>query len=79
MNNVSQIFGDRIQYCDDMYGALDEAEALVIVTEWSVFRSPEFEEVKKRMRQAVLFDGRNVYEPAKMKNLGFTYFSIGRP
>lgn len=79
MHNVSQVFGDRIQYCDDMYSALEDADALVIVTEWSVFRSPEFEEVKKRMRQAVIFDGRNVYEPAKMKNMGFTYFSIGRP
>ena len=78
MNHVKHIFGSRIQYGEHMYQILDQADALAIITEWSVFRSPEFDEIKSRMNQAVIFDGRNLYEPEKIKSLGINYFSIGR-
>lgn len=59
--------------------ALDGADALLLVTEWGEFRNPDFEDVKVRMRQPVIFDGRNIYDPARLRALGFTYSSIGRP
>jgi UDPglucose 6-dehydrogenase len=78
MNNVKKLIGDRITYVNDPYETLDNADALLIATEWSVFRTPDFAEVAKRMRSKVIFDGRNLYEPAKMQELGFYYNSIGR-
>ncbi len=78
MNNVRSIFGDRIQYCDDMYEAISEVDALAILTEWSVFRSPEFELMKIKMKFPIIFDGRNVFDPMKVKEAGFEYYSIGR-
>jgi UDPglucose 6-dehydrogenase len=78
MNNVKKLIGDRITYVNDPYEALDNADALLIATEWSVFRTPDFTEVAKRMNSKVIFDGRNLYEPAKMQELGFYYNSIGR-
>jgi len=58
--------------------ALDNADALAINTEWDEFRNPEFDEMKSRLTSPVIFDGRNLYDPAQMKSLGFTYHSIGR-
>jgi len=78
MNNVSKLFGDKIVYAKDQYEALDGVDALLIATEWAVFRTPEFDEMNKRMKAHVIFDGRNLYEPAKMKQLGYYYNSIGR-
>ncbi|MEO6189011.1 MAG: UDP-glucose/GDP-mannose dehydrogenase family protein [Saprospiraceae bacterium] len=78
MNNVRSIIGNRIEFKEDMYDALKDADALAIITEWTVFRSPDFDQMKGLMKNALIFDGRNVYESAKMKNLGFEYFSIGR-
>lgn len=78
MDNVRKIFADRIQYFDDMYDALKDADALAIITEWSVFRSPDFEMMKNKMRNRFIFDGRNVFDPQKMKEEGFDYSSIGR-
>lgn len=78
MNNVKKVVGDKITYAPDEYTALDGADALVIATEWSVFRTPEFDQLARRMKSKVIFDGRNLYDPAKLKELGFYYNSIGR-
>ncbi|MFO1023253.1 MAG: UDP-glucose/GDP-mannose dehydrogenase family protein [Planctomycetales bacterium] len=77
MENVKEIFGDRISYFPRQYDALEGAEALAIVTEWSEFRNPNFETMKQRLRQPVIFDGRNLYEPAAVRKLGFYYSGIG--
>ncbi len=78
MNNVKKVVGDKITYAKDEYAALDGADALLIATEWSVFRTPEFDQLARRMKSKVIFDGRNLYDPAKLKELGFYYNSIGR-
>lgn len=79
MEKVRSLMGDRITLAQDMYEALEGADALVLVTEWSEFRSPDLDLVKKAMRNLLVCDGRNVFEPEKMREQGFTYFSIGRP
>jgi len=76
-NNVRAIFGDRITYWAKQYDALDGADALAIVTEWSEFRNPNFETIRRRMKQPVIFDGRNLYDPVALARLGFTYSGIG--
>ena len=78
MEHVKKIFGDKIVLCKDEYEALENADALLIVTEWPVFRSPEFDKMANLMNHKVVFDGRNLYETDTMKKHGFTYFSIGR-
>jgi UDPglucose 6-dehydrogenase len=78
MDNVKEIFGDRITYCSDPYGAAFNADALAIMTEWNVFRTPNFNTLWHSMSNPVIIDGRNLYEPEEMKNLGFYYDSIGR-
>ncbi len=70
--------GDRIEYASSDMEALDGADALIICTEWSEFRNPDFEEMRARLGQAIVFDGRNVYPPGVMQELGFTYWSVGR-
>ena len=65
-------------FAEHMYEALHDADALVIVTEWNEFRSPDFATIKRLMRQPVIFDGRNIYDPKRMEALGFTYEGIGR-
>jgi len=76
--NVRALYGDQLTYCDRPYGALEQADALAIVTEWNEFRNPDFEVMARLMRQPVIFDGRNLYDPARMASLGFTYHGIGR-
>ena len=76
--NVRQIYGEKLTYCDKQYDALEGAEALAIVTEWNEFRNANFEQMHKLMRSPVIFDGRNLYDPAKMTQLGFAYRSMGR-
>lgn len=78
MNNVKRVLGDKIVYAKDEYDVLNNADALFIATEWSLFRTPEFDEMGKRMSSKVIFDGRNLYDPVKMNELGFYYDSIGR-
>lgn len=78
MENVKNIMGDKITYCEDEYAALDGADALMIMTEWPVFRTPDFDQLSSKLNNKVIFDGRNLYETKHMKDLGFTYFSIGR-
>ncbi len=76
--NVRALYGDRLVYCDRPYGALEGADGLAIVTEWQQFRTPDFEVVRRLLREPVLFDGRNLYDPASLAALGFTYYGIGR-
>lgn len=78
MSNVQHKLGDAIEYAENEYDALDNADALIICTEWSVFRTPDFDELTSRLKSNVIFDGRNLYSTAKMKELGFYYKSIGR-
>jgi UDPglucose 6-dehydrogenase len=76
--NVKEIYGDKLIYCDRPYGALEQADALAIVTEWNEFRNPDFDVMLRLLRQPIIFDGRNLYDPAHMADLGFTYHGIGR-
>jgi UDPglucose 6-dehydrogenase len=78
MENVKAIYGEKLVYGDHPLDVLEGADALAINTEWSEFRNPDFGEMKRRMRGAVIFDGRNLYEPATMRERGFAYHSIGR-
>lgn len=78
MPNVKQIVGDKIDFADSQYDALENADALIIATEWSEFRTPEFEKISSALKNKVIFDGRNVYDRVQMKELGFFYESVGR-
>ena len=68
----------RLSYAESQAGALENADALVIVTEWKEFRSPDFDAIKAKLKTPVIFDGRNLFEPAEMRRLGITYYGIGR-
>ena len=76
-DNVREIYGDRIVFCDDQYDALENADALAIVTEWSDFRNPDFAKMKSLLAAPVVFDGRNLYSPEQMSAAGFQYDGIG--
>lgn len=78
MDNVRGVLGDRIEYCNDAYEAVKEADGLMIMTEWPVFRTPEFGTLSSSLKNKVIFDGRNLYEPQQMEELGYKYYSIGR-
>jgi len=78
IENVRAKYGNSIAYAQNMYDTLTGADALIISTEWNMFRTPDFEKIKKGLINPVIFDGRNLYHPEKMKDLGFDYFSIGR-
>lgn len=78
MNNVKQVVGDKINYAANQYEALQNADALIIATEWSEFRTPEFEKMSSLLKNKVVFDGRNVYDASQMKELGYHYDSVGR-
>jgi UDPglucose 6-dehydrogenase len=77
MNEAKRIFSDKILYASDQFDALDEADCLIIPTEWSEFRYPDFNMMKEKMKTPVIFDGRNIYEQAEMAERGFVYFCIG--
>jgi len=78
MENVKAIFGDKVQLVSDQYEAIIGADALIVLTEWSVFRTPSFKVVKQLLKEPIIFDGRNLYSLEQMQELGFTYESIGR-
>ncbi len=78
MHNIEKRFGNRLTYANSMYEALENADALVICTEWSIFRSPSFSKVKELLTAPVIFDGRNLYSVEEMVKEGFKYVSIGR-
>ena len=78
MKNVRELMGDQIYFAEDQYDALEDADALMIMTEWPVFRTPDFSIVGSKMKNKAIFDGRNLYGLNQMKKLSFTYYSIGR-
>jgi UDPglucose 6-dehydrogenase len=78
MENAGRILGDSVEYAPGNYECVEGADALIIVTEWNEFRHPDFEKIKELMVEPVVFDGRNLYDPAKMIQKGFTYYSVGR-
>ena len=77
IENVQEIFGDKLTYHAHHYDAVDGADCLAIVTEWNEYRAPDFDYLKHKMKAPVIFDGRNLYNPAKMTKAGFTYSGIG--
>ncbi|MCX7930109.1 MAG: UDP-glucose/GDP-mannose dehydrogenase family protein [Chlorobi bacterium] len=78
MDTTRRVLGDRIEYARDMYSALDGADALIVATEWAEFRMPDWDNIKSRLQENVIFDGRNLWHPNMMQVLGFEYHSIGR-
>ena len=78
LHEAKRRVGDRIRYAESNYDALAGADALVVVTDWNEYRHPDFARMKATLRKPVVVDGRNLYDPAKMQNLGFSYFSFGR-
>jgi UDPglucose 6-dehydrogenase len=78
MAEAERRLGYRVKYASDEYAALDGADALVIVTDWHEYRHPDFGRMKAPLRNPVVIDGRNLYSPDRMADLGFTYRSIGR-
>jgi len=80
IEEASHLYADNpsIRFCDDLYAAADGADALILVTEWKAFRSPDFERLKQCLNESVIFDGRNIYEPAVLEKIGFKYYGIGR-
>ncbi len=78
MKNVREVIGDKIEYCVDEYHAAEQADAIFIMTEWPIFRTPDFDKLSSILKGKVIFDGRNLYESEAMKEQGFVYYSIGR-
>jgi UDPglucose 6-dehydrogenase len=78
MHEAERILGDKISYAKDEYDALIDADALILVTEWSEFRLPNFRVMEKLLKNKIIFDGRNIYDPEELAELGFEYFAIGR-
>lgn len=80
MHEARRLYGDRndLTLCADAESTLDGADVLAVVTEWTQFRSPDFDRLKRSLQRAAIFDGRNLYDPVRMRNLGFQYFAIGR-
>jgi UDPglucose 6-dehydrogenase len=78
MEEAKRIFGARIQLCPNNYGCLEGVDALLVVTEWQAFRNPNFERMKSLMSQPLIFDGRNIYDSENLRELGFTYYGVGK-
>jgi UDPglucose 6-dehydrogenase len=78
MPNIEKRFGDKLNYSESMYAALENADALLICTEWSIFRTPNFSKLNQLLKQPIIFDGRNLYNVNEIESEGFTYISIGR-
>ncbi len=76
-HEAKRILGDAISYSDEMYDTLTKADALLIITEWPEFRSPDFDEISKKLNNKVIFDGRNIFDFNEMKNMGYNYYCIG--
>jgi UDPglucose 6-dehydrogenase len=81
IEEAKQVFAKEpaVHFAMSTTAALDGADALIIVTEWKEFRSPDFDDMKRRLKAPIVFDGRNLYDPASMREAGFEYFSVGRP
>jgi len=79
IENTRKHFGDKITYAEGAYETLEDANALLLITEWNEFRKPDWNSVKDLLKEPVVFDGRNIFDPEALKHHGFDYFSIGRP
>lgn len=79
MENVRKIFGNHLEYAATPEESLQQVAALIVMTEWGEFRHPDFDVMREKMQEPIIFDGRNLYEPSQMKEAGFVYYSIGRP
>jgi len=79
MEETHRIYGDRddLKLCDSSEACLEGADALLVVTEWTQFRSPSFDKVKAALKDPVIFDGRNLYDPEQLEKAGITYYAIG--
>ncbi|MGB3728111.1 MAG: UDP-glucose/GDP-mannose dehydrogenase family protein, partial [Thermodesulfobacteriota bacterium] len=77
IDNAKAHFGDKVNYADSNYSACEDAEALVINTEWNEYRQPDFQKLKELMNGNVVFDGRNLYKPDTLKEIGLKYFGVG--
>ena len=77
-DNARRIFDERVQFVPNPYLAVDGADGLFLVTEWNEFRQPDFARVKAALKQPILFDGRNIWNPKRLRELGFTYYGVGR-
>ena len=78
MNEAKKVLPENVIYCQDPYEACKEADALVLMTEWNEYRALDMEKIKSTLKQPIFIDLRNVYEPEKMKEAGFQYYSVGR-
>lgn len=78
MDNVKTLYGDKIEFASGQYETLVGADALLIATEWSAFRNPDFDKMKTSLKSPLIFDGRNLFDLEEMTNKGFYYESIGR-
>jgi UDPglucose 6-dehydrogenase len=80
MEEAQRLYGDRpdLMLCGTKEACLRDADALVVMTEWQVFRAPDFDTIRARLNQPVIFDGRNLYDPARLARKGFAYYAIGR-
>jgi len=77
--STRKVLADRIAYADNDYQVAEGADALILMTEWREFRNPDFTRLKSIMARPILFDGRNVWDPDHVRELGFTYYGVGRP
>jgi UDPglucose 6-dehydrogenase len=75
---VEKLLGDKVTYAPHQYECLENADALIIATEWSVFRTPDFDKIKATLKNSLIIDGRNLFDVARMQELGFHYESVGR-
>jgi len=78
MEETKRVLGNKIVYSSDPYEALEAADAMVLMTEWSEFHLPDFRKMASLMKEKAIFDGRNIYDPASIKKMGFKYYGIGR-
>ena len=78
MESTRRILGERVLYCDGSYDCCQGADALIVVTEWNEFRFPDFDRIKELLKEPVVFDGRNVYDPKRMRKMGFEHITVGR-
>jgi UDPglucose 6-dehydrogenase len=80
MEEAQRLYGDRddLMLCGTKEAALRDADALIVITEWQAFRAPDFELLREKLKAPVIFDGRNLYEPARLARRGFAYYAIGR-
>jgi UDPglucose 6-dehydrogenase len=78
MENTRRLFGDQVYFAKDAYDALEGADALLILTEWDEFREPDFGRMRELLKQPLVIDGRNIFNPEEVRALGFTYSGMGR-